>query len=236
MAECDKKLNMTKKFVIALGGSAVVPQEIDTDFLREFYVFIKKQIKKGSKFIIVVGGGATCRIYQKAASKVTQVMDEDKDWIGVHSTRLNAHLLRTIFRKQAHPVIFEQRFKIKSFGRHSIIIGAGWGPGWSTDFVACQIAADFRIKQVLILGKPAYVYTANPDADKAAKAIKKLTWPEFFKLIPKKWSPGLHSPVDPVAARLAKKQGLKVIVARGRDLANLKNILSNKKFKGTTIV
>lgn len=63
-----------KKFVIALGGSIAVPQEINTDFLQRFYNLIKEQIKQGKKFIIVVGGGGVCRKYQKAAAKITKVL------------------------------------------------------------------------------------------------------------------------------------------------------------------
>ena len=56
-----------------------------------------------------------------------------------------------------------------------------------------------------------------------------------LKIIPKKWSPGLHSPVDPVASKLAQKKDLKISLAYGRDLKNLENILEDKKFKGTVL-
>lgn len=225
-----------KKFVIALGGSIAVPQEINTDFLRRFYNLIKEQIKQGKKFIIVIGGGGVCRKYQKAAAQITKLLDEDKDWLGIHVTRLNAHLLRTIFRRQANPVIIDERFKVKKFGKYSVVIGAGWKPGCSTDFDAFQTAIDFNIKQVIVLGKPDYVYTSDFERDPTAKPIAKITWQDYLKLIPSKWSPGLHTPVDPVAARLAKKENLEVIVAAGKDLNNFKKILQAKNFKGTVIV
>ena len=59
--------------------------------------------------MLVVGGGALARQFQDAAGIVTKVNDEDKDWIGIHSTRLNAHLLRTIFRDVADPVIIDSQ-------------------------------------------------------------------------------------------------------------------------------
>lgn len=232
---CSITMNNGKEFVLALGGSVAFPEEVDTDFLRRFYIFIKKEIGKGNKFIIVVGGGGLCRRYQQAASKITRVVTEDKDWLGIHVTRLNAHFLRTIFRKEARPVVFEQRFKIKRFGKYSVIIGAGWRPGWSTDFVACQIACDFNIKQVIILGKPDYVYTSDFEKDNKARPIERISWQDYLKIIPGKWSPGLHAPVDPVAAKLAQKEKMKVIVAQGRDLDNLKKILRGEKFKGTVL-
>ena len=116
----------SKKFVIALGGSIVCPEEIEVNFLRNFYVFLKKRNKKGEKFVIMVGGGNIARQYQIAASKITKVLDQDKDWIGIHATRINAHLLRTIFQKESHPVIFDKRFKIKNFGKYSVLTASGW--------------------------------------------------------------------------------------------------------------
>ena len=229
------KNNQTKKFVIALGGSVAFPEKIDTIFLRKLYSFIKKETKKNRKFVIICGGGHITRKYQKAAAKIIRVPDRDKDWIGIHSTRLNAHFLRTIFRKESDPVVFDDRFKLRDFNKRSVIIGSGWRPGWSTDYVAVQIAADFKIKEVIILGKPDYVYTADFEKDKKARPIKSISWKDYLKIIPKKWSPGLHSPVDPVAARLAKKEKIKVIVADGKKLDNLKKILDSQKFKGTVM-
>jgi len=222
-------------FVIALGGSIVCPDDINVSYLKEFYSFVLEEISKGKRFIFVVGGGGPARKYQKAAHEIAELTDEDKDWIGVHATRLNAHLLRTIFRKEAHPVLFEERHKMKDFEGHSIIIGAGWRPGWSTDFVAVQIAADFKVKQAIILGKPEHVYDKDHQLFDDAKPIEELNWTEYLKLIPNEWKPGIHAPVDPVAAKLAQQENLEVVVASGKDLNNFRNILEGKQFKGTII-
>ena len=144
------KTQKPRKFVLDLGGSIVCPDEIDINFLKKFCVFLKKEVKRGNKFVIMVGGGRVCRQYQIAAAKITKVLDTDKDWIGIHATRVNAHLLRTIFRKEAHPVVFDTRFKLKGFGKYSIIIASGWEPGCSTDFDAIQIAVDFKIKETIV--------------------------------------------------------------------------------------
>ena len=228
-------MKKSKKFVIALGGSVFFPEEPDPLFIRRFSLFLKKEISTGKKFIIVIGGGALSRKYQQLISKVTKISDYDKDWIGIKVTQLNAFLLKTIFKKIAHPEIFDQRFKIKKFGNFPLIIGAGWKPGWSTDFVALQITIDFGLKETIILGKPDYVYDKDFEKEKKAKPIKKLTWSKYLNLIPKKWKPGLRVPVDPLAGKLAKEKKIRVIVAQGRDLLNLKRILERKPFKGTII-
>lgn len=228
-------MDVNKKFVISLGGSVICPKEIDVKLLKRFYFFIKNEIKSGLKFIIVVGGGTTARNYQKAALEINKASVEDRDWLGIQSTKLNALLLKSIFKKEAYPVLFDKRLKMKSFGKYPIIIGCGWKPGWSTDFVTTQIAIDFKIKPAILLGKPDYVYTSNPDKNKNARPIKKMSWKDYFKLIPKKWSPGMHAPVDPIAAKLARKEKTPVVVASGKDFKNLGNILTGKKFKGTII-
>jgi len=226
---------MKKIFVISLGGSVICPKEIDIRLLKRFYFFIKKEVNNGLRFIIVAGGGHTARKYQKAALEINKASAEDRDWLGIQATKLNALLLKSLFKNEAHPLLFDKRFKIKSFGKYPIIIGCGWKPGWSTDFVTCQIAIDFKIKPVILLGKPDYVYTSNPDKNKSAEPIAKMKWKDYFKLIPQKWTPGMHAPIDPIAAKLAKKEKMPIIVASGKDFKNLKNILAGKEFKGTFI-
>lgn len=226
---------MQKDYIIAVGGSIIYPDKINTEYLKDLHSFIREEIKEGKRFILVVGGGAPARTFQKAAAEVVDVPDEDKDWLGVHATRLNAHLLRTVFREEAHPVIFEARGKLNDFEGHSVIIGAGWRPGWSTDFVTVQIAVDFKNPQAIILGKPEYVYDKDNQLYPDAKPFSKMSWDEYMKLVPDKWSPGIHAPVDPVAAKLAQQEKLCVIVAGGKDLSNVKNILDGKDFKGTII-
>ena len=220
--------------VVALGGSIMHPGEIDVLFLKKFRKFILKWLKRNKKFIIVAGGGSIARDYQKASSKVLRLEDEDKDWIGIHATRLNAHLLRTIFHKEADPVVLDARFKIKKL-EHKITIASGWRPGWSTDYVALQLAVDFGVGEAIIAGSPPHVYTADPKKDKNAKEIKNLIWKEYRKLIPAKWKPGSHTPVDPVGARLAHRKNLASIIIKGTDLENFDELLAGKNFSGTII-
>jgi len=85
-------------YVLSLGGSIVVPGAIDIEYLKEFKQFIDRRIEQGDRFILTVGGGKTARNYQAAAERVSGVDDEERDWLGIHATRLNAHLLRTIFK------------------------------------------------------------------------------------------------------------------------------------------
>lgn len=223
-----------KWYVISLGGSLVVPEEIDIPFLKKFRSLILSRVKKGSRFIIIVGGGKTCRKYQKAAKEVAKLAPEDLDWIGIHSTRLNAHLLRTIFREVAHPVIIKDPNE-KIQARKPVIIAAGWKPGRSTDYDAVLLARNFKSQTILNLSDIDYVYDKDPDLDKNAKPFEKISWKDFRRLVGNKWDPGLNKPFDPVASREAQKLGLVVMMMNGRDFSNLEKFLDGKKFRGTII-
>ena len=223
-----------KTVVVALGGSVVHPDAIDVPFLRHFQKFLQPFLRKGHKFVIVVGGGRLARLFQDAAHRVSRLADEDKDWLGIHSTRLNAHLLRTIFRKIADPVIVDEPDKVRP-PKYSVTIASGWRPGWSTDYIAVAIAEQLAVKEVIIAGKPAYVFDKDPHKWSGAKPFRELSWPDYRKLIPSEWKPGLHSPVDPVAAKLAHKREIDAVIINGRDLKNFTNLLNGKKFEGTII-
>lgn len=224
-----------KTFVISLGGSIMVPEEIDEKFLKKFRDFILKKVSLGYKFIIITGGGKTCRKYNKAAIDIAQATNLEQDLLGIETTKLNALLLKTILNKKANPNLLDSRGKIKSFGKYPIIIGCGWKPGSSSDFDASMVAVDFKIKTVINLSNRDFVYTADPKKDKTATPILDISWKDYLKLIPSKWTSGMNTPFDPVASRLAQKNNLKVIMVNGRNLVNLEKILTGKPFKGTTI-
>ena len=95
---------MAKFVVVSLGGSLIVPHLSDEGgiavaFLRKFRALIFGEIKRGRKFIVVAGGGKTCRVYQSAMRKFGHVRDADLDFIGVQSTRLNASVVWTVLRQ-----------------------------------------------------------------------------------------------------------------------------------------
>lgn len=229
------KKSKQKQFVISLGGSVVCPDDLDIEFLKKFRMFIASRTRRDYKFIIIVGGGFLARSYQKAGALIGNLNNAEKDWIGIASTYLNAMLVKTIFGAKAHPVILDKRGAVKGFNKRPIIVGSGWEPGASSDMVAVQTAVDFGISTVINLGKPDFVYTADPEKVKTAKPIKCLTWQSYFKIIPKKWIPGMNTPFDPIAGRFAERNNIKVIVADGHDIKNLTKILQSQPFRGTTI-
>ncbi|HPN96331.1 MAG TPA: UMP kinase [Candidatus Moranbacteria bacterium] len=229
--------NGKKIFVISLGGSLIVPNRIDWAFLKKFKSLIVEQIKKGRKFIIITGGGFAAREYQQAAFKVTDLTNEDRDWLGIHATRMNAHLVRTIFRKYAHPVINKNPNDLEDFYnfKGSIMVAAGWRPGFSTDYDAVVLGKYFNVKNIINLSNIDYVCDKDPKKFNDAKKIKEISWADFRKMVGNKWDPGMNVPFDPVASKIAQEHNMEVAIMNGKNLKNLESYLNGEKFKGTVI-
>ena len=224
-----------KAFIISLGGSLIVPNGgIDWQFLKKFRNLIIEQTKEGKSFFIIAGGGSTCRHYQNAAEKVIKIEPEDLDWLGIHATRLNAHLLRTIFFDIAHAeVIKNPTFRMST--NKKVLIAGGWKPGWSTDYVATMIAQEYEVKTVINLSNIDYAYDKDPKKFKDAKKLENINWNDFRKIVGDKWVPGMSAPFDPIASQKAQSLGLEVMIMNGKNSVNLKKCLDGKKFAGTII-
>jgi len=227
-----------KTCIISLGGSIMVPEEIDSDYLKKFKVLIEKYVEQDWKFIIITGGGRTCRKYQQAALEVDETLtDEDRDWIGIHSTRLNAHLMRTIFRKHACPKINTNPHHVQDFYEcdKNIFIAAGWRPGWSTDYDAAILAKHLKISRLVNFTNIDHAYTKDPNKHDDAKKIENITWEDFRKIVGSTWEPGLNAPFDPIASKLAEEIGLEVAIMNGRNLDNFEKYLQGEGSIGTVI-
>ncbi len=223
--------------VMSVGGSLIVPDAIDTLFLADFKNLIEREIAStGRRFIIIAGGGKTARRYQDAAATVTELDPEDLDWMGIHATRLNGHLLRTIFRDTAYPEMITNPDEITEVPEeHNLIIAAGYRPGASTDLRAVQIAINTGATKLMNLSNIDYVFTDDPRKNPDAQKIEDIAWNEFIKLIPTEWNPGLSSPFDPVAARTAQKHNIEVTIINGQNMSEIENYLEARPFVGTRI-
>ena len=220
--------------VISVGGSLIVPNRINTPFIKSFKKIIEKYVRKGWRFVIISGGGQTARNYQNVAKQFTALSKDDIDWIGINATWLNANFLRIIFDKKSHEKIFTDPTKKINF-KEPILIAGGFRPGASTDYVAVLIVKKLKAHRLINLTNIDFVYTRDPRKYNNIDPIKDITWKAFQKLLPKKWDPGLHIPFDPVASREAQKIGLEVAVINGRNLKEFERYLDGKKFRGTLI-
>ncbi|MFA6515295.1 MAG: UMP kinase [Candidatus Paceibacterota bacterium] len=220
--------------VISLGGSLIVPDEINVDFLNSFVLTIKDYVLKGFNFLIITGGGKVCRRYNNSLKQIINPSDEDLDWLGIASTRLNAELVRICFGDYAYEkVILDPEFIPKT--DKPIMVGGGWKPGNSSDLAAVYGAKSVGAQKIINLSNIDFVYDKDPKINSDAKPIYKMTWDEFRFLFPKNWNPGSNTPFDTIAAYEAEKLGYEVVILNGNNIDNLKNYLDEKEFVGTVI-
>ncbi|MBI3069782.1 MAG: UMP kinase, partial [Candidatus Levybacteria bacterium] len=155
-------------------------------------------------------------------------------WLGIHATKLNAHLVRTIFRDIAHPYIIKHYEIIRKVSE-PVVVAAGWKPGWSTDYDAVLLCEDYNVKTIVNLSNIDRAYDKDPKKFSDAKPIDKISWEDFRKIVGDEWIPGINAPFDPVAAQKAQEFGVKVIILSGNDFENLEKYFRNEEFVGTVI-
>ncbi|RLE46747.1 UMP kinase [Candidatus Woesearchaeota archaeon] len=214
--------------VLSLGGSIINPKKINIKFLKKFKKLI---LSRKEKFIIVCGGGKPAREYQNAAKKLG-LSTKSQDKIGITATMLNAQLVKELFGNKAYEKVLQEPKKTKFT---KIAIAAGWKPGCSTDKNAVLWAKKNSVRKVFNLSNINNVYDKDPKKYKNAKPIKKIKWKEYMKKITNKWKPGLSTPFDPIASKLAAKLKIKAYILNGKKLERLEKALDEKKFTGTII-
>ena len=220
--------------IISLGGSLIVPEHIDTDFLKDFRALILSQVERGKRFVIITGGGKIARRYIDVAKELTEPSTEDLDFIGIAALKLNAELLRVIFGKYAYFKVISNLSENLSL-EEPIIIGSAYEPGHSTDWDAVLAAKNKNAKKIINLSNIDYVYDSDPKKNPNANKIDKISWKEYRKIIPGSWTSGLNSPFDPTASEVAEREGIEVIIMNGKPVDNLRKYLNGDSFMGTVI-
>jgi uridylate kinase len=230
-----QKESSSSYIVCSLGGSLVVPKSgFDDVFVKGFINLVKERVAQGTRFIIIVGGGSTCRNYQEASGRVRPLSNTDLDWIGIHTTHLHAHIIRLLFAELAHTeIISDPTVAIETDA--PVIVGGGWKPGWSTDYDAVLLAERFGANRVINLSNIEHVYSADPRIVPDAEKFTDLSWEQYRALLPAEWSPGLSTPFDPIASAHAEKSGISVSICGGGSLDNIARCIDGKDFVGTII-
>ncbi len=248
MTKDTRKMYTEQCIVISLGGSILVPNTIDTEYVYSFTKFLLEISKAKKKCCIIVGGGRTARAYIQSLSEVAKKQgvlppSESLDWLGIQSTKLNAQLLKesvsALAQKHTHMKVFPKivnTLKNIDFTEYNILFVYGMKPGSSTDYVATRFATHLGAKTVYNFTDVEYVYTKNPKKYSDAKPVFKCTWNDFKDILQMtSWKAGAHAPFDPIASQYAQKKGLKVVILNGLDLQNATKSVLGKKAKGTSI-
>lgn len=217
--------------VISLGGSIIVPKEVDYKFLKSFKNTILS-IKK-RKIVICTGGGFIAREYMLALRK-ENLTEYRQDLIGIEATRLNAKLVASFLQKcsQEIPLTLERVEELLK--TNNIVVCGGLSAGQTSDGTTATIANYLGAKEMINITNVDGLYDKDPRKNKNAKFIPIISHKDFMKIMSKvKRQPGQHFVLDELAARIAMKANINVIILKGMN--NLKNSINGMKFKGTLI-
>ncbi|NCU28380.1 MAG: UMP kinase [Candidatus Moranbacteria bacterium] len=224
-----------KKIVMSLGGSLIVPEGIDTKFVKSFISFIKEYVEKGYSFMLITGGGRLARVYGDALKDVIQPSNFELDLLGISITKTNAEFIKICLGDLAYESIVQDPDVIPKT-KKPVLVGGGWKPGNSSDLAAVHAAKSLGAKRVINLTNIDYVYDSDPNKNVNAKPIENISWVDFLLLFPdNNWVPGANRPFDPIASCEAQNDGQEVVIINGKNLENLGACIEGKKFVGTVI-
>jgi uridylate kinase len=219
------------KIVISLGGSVMVPNEIDKDYIQKF-AKLARELHKKHQLAIVTGGGRTARKYIEPAREFGVFCD----LIGIGATRLNARLLSAAIGAEANmepPKDHMDALKALDFGK--IAVMGGTEPGHSTDAVAALFAEYMRADLFINVSDIDGVYDKDPKKNKDAKRLEKLSIDGLVDMIKgKSVGAGKYELIDILAVKVIQRSKIKTIFI-SKDPDNMRNAIDGKKFVGTAI-
>ncbi|MCD4798593.1 MAG: UMP kinase [Methanosarcinales archaeon] len=219
--------------VVSIGGS-VLTSNLDPERIRKYASSIQALAEEHTTYI-VVGGGRIARDYITAARDLG-ANEVECDIIGIDMTRINAKLLIAALDSTAYPVpltSYQDARNAALTGR--VVVMGGLIPGQTTDAVSAVLAeyvgADLLINATSVDG----VYTADPNLDSKAEKISSMTPSQLVDIVIKiNMSAGSNSPLDPLAAKIIQRCGIKTIVIDGREPENI-NEAAAGRHNGTLI-
>jgi len=224
-----------KTIVLSLGGSLIIPAEIDFGFLHKFKKTLRKNYSK-CKFVVVCGGGSIARKYISSL-KMEKKSARELSLAGIRATRMNALFMMQFFGKEANDYLPLSMKEVKSSlsKNHVVFCGAlRYSENSTSDGTAAKLAAFLNSDFINLTNVPG-LFSEDPRKNKNAKFIPFESWKEFEKRALKiKFHNGQHFILDQEAATIIKNHKIKTYII-GKNLKNLDSIIKNKKFRGTII-
>jgi len=226
-----------KVIVISLGGSLIIPNKINIEFLEKFKKLILKHQKR-YRFVMACGGGSTARNYIKGLEdEKIRKKEYFQSLLGVSTTRLNARFMTYFFGKDANTGIPHSMKEVKNLLKFNNIIFCGalrYAKNQTSDTTSAKLAHYLK-SPFINLTNVKGLYDKNPKKFRSAKFIPEISHKEFLKIANKiEFKPGQHFVLDQKAAKIIKKHNITTYIL-GPDLSNLNNLLKGKHFIGTII-
>lgn len=224
-----------KTLVLSLGGSLIVPDNVDIKFLESFRKEIRKHYKN-TRFVIVCGGGSIARKYIEALVKEgASVYDQSQ--AGMRATRMNALLLMELFGKEANDTLPKDMTDVANNLKKNKVVICGalrFTPHSTSDGTAARLAHHIKADFINITDVKG-LYSDNPKTVKDAKFIPYESWKDFEKrALAIKHKPGQHFVLDQEAAILIRKHKIRTLIV-DKSTKNLSKAIKGKGFVGTEI-
>lgn len=227
-----KKEKKKEILIISLGGSIIVPDKVDYDFLYKFKKIILREAKQ-RKIFICTGGGKTARNYINALER-EKLSKHERDLIGIEATRLNAKLVSS-FLSGNQQIPFTLQEVGKMIKKRKIVVCGGLKKGVTSDGTTAEIAKYLNAKTLINVTNVKGLYDKDPKKYPNAKFIPNISYKEFANIMKKiKEKPGQHFILDSLATKIIQKSKIKTIIL-GKNLENFENFIKGKKFIGTII-
>ena len=188
-----------KRVLLKLSGEALKQDEngiLDTAYLKEVALTVKKLHDNGVQIAIVIGAG---NIWRGKLAKDIGIDHAKADYMGMMGTVINAAALSAMLETISVPSVvysainspseistpYSQEEALKSLEENKVIFLAGGTgkPFFTTDTASTLRAIELNIDAIL-MGKNGVegVYDSDPNKNKDAKFIKTITFDEIIKL------------------------------------------------------
>ena len=222
---------MKKVIVLSLGGSLIIPENIDVRFLNKFKKVILKNTKK-YKFVVVCGGGSIARKY------ISVLKDEKLQSLsGISATRMNARFMSYFFNLNPEHGIPHKMETLEKYLKKQDVVFCGaleYKPHQTSDSTATEIARHFKT-DFINLTNVSGLHDKNPKEFKDAKFISKISWEDFDKMAnAKKFKPGQHFVLDQTASKIILRNKITTYII-GKDMKQFDNLLNGRNFRGSVI-
>ncbi|MCA9485615.1 MAG: UMP kinase [Nanoarchaeota archaeon] len=227
---------MKKLLVISLGGSLIIPDNFDSNFLSGFVRVLRKNFKT-HRFVVVCGGGSVARKYISALRGEGRSKDE-LALAGIRATRMNARFVMQMFdKKEVNDSLPKSMKQVKDNLRKNDVVVCGalrFSANSTTDTTSAKLAKYLGTDFVNLTNVKG-LYDKNPKKYKNAKFISEIDWKDFEKMaLSMKFKAGQNFVLDQQAAVLIRKNKIKTFIVSG-DLKNLESLIKCKGFVGTQI-
>ncbi|HII60404.1 UMP kinase [Pyrococcus horikoshii] len=222
------------RIVFDIGGSVLVPEKPDVDFITKLGYELTK-ISEDHEIAIVVGGGKVAREYIEVASKFN-TNETFKDYLGIQITRANAMLLIAALKERAYPQVVSDFWEAwKAIQLKKIPVMGGTHPGHTTDAVSALLAEFLSADLLVVITNVDGVYTEDPKKNPNAKKIPKMKAKDLVDIVSREaGKAGVSTVIDPLAAKIIMRSGIKTYVIGKEDALKLFDVIKGNH-NGTII-